>query len=53
MRLAPLAMPAFADDALALRDHAADARIRMIRVAAELRELDRAPHHAVVDSNVA
>src|SRR5512138_2642802 len=43
--LAGLAMPAFADDPLADREHTTDARIRMIAVTAELRELERTTHH--------
>jgi hypothetical protein len=41
-------MPALAEDALALRDHAANAWIRMIGVATEQRELDRPLHHPLV-----
>src|SRR5262245_8701981 len=44
MRFAPLEVRTFADDALALYDDTADARIRLRREAAELGELERAPH---------
>jgi hypothetical protein len=49
MWLAPLAMPAFADDLLADREHTPDARIRMIAVAPELCELDRTTHHPFIE----
>ena len=49
MRFAPPAMPAFADDALVLRDHTANARIGMVRVTPMPGELNRALHEADVE----
>src|SRR5687768_14315904 len=42
-------MPTFTDNALALRDHTANARIGVRREPALLRKLDRTTHMRVVD----
>src|SRR5690349_20549791 len=49
MRLAPLAMPAFADDMFALSDDTADARIGLRAVTTERGELDCPLHHPFVE----
>ena len=49
VRFARLRVPTLADDLFALRDHAANARIRVIGVAAQQREIDRPAHHLQVE----
>ena len=51
VRLTRFLMPAFADDALALHDDAAHARIGMTGVQPALRQFDRALHHPGVEGS--